>query len=165
MVKFILLLYVLFHSGEAIFSFLDKKWEVNVTGKLLCNGKGVENAVIEIFDFPLLGNNVMLDRRISNKNGDFKMFGNIDKFLSPKLYINIYDHCNVKNTFCYNIRRINLSIKKSIVGKNKYEKMWKLGTIDLNKHRFNKKSLQFKSEEHCDSIFQTIHQNTNHLIV
>uniref|UniRef100_A0A0K0E5H1 Transthyretin-like family-containing protein n=1 Tax=Strongyloides stercoralis TaxID=6248 RepID=A0A0K0E5H1_STRER len=161
MLKFIWLFYVLFFTGEALFSSLHKKWKIHITGQLFCKGIKVKNAVVEIYDYPLLGSGVMLNRKNSNKNGEFNMLGKVSKFLPPKPYINIYDHCNVKNTFCYNIRNIYLSIRNCTVGKNKYERIWKLGTIELYKPSFKKNHVYIYSKEHCDSIFQTINQNKN----
>uniref|UniRef100_A0A0N5A4I2 Transthyretin-like family protein n=1 Tax=Parastrongyloides trichosuri TaxID=131310 RepID=A0A0N5A4I2_PARTI len=142
--------------------YFDKPWTINVRGQLTCRGQPLPNAVVDIFDYPFLGGNIFVNRTFTDENGKFSIDGKVFKFLSVKPYLEIYDHCQAKNTFCYAKRKVFLPLKNGVDGKERYSRKWNVRSLDVNR-TISLYGHNIMREEHCDLIFETIHKALQNL--
>ncbi|CAJ0605727.1 unnamed protein product [Cylicocyclus nassatus] len=123
-----LLLLSLVGSSFALLGILGSTQSVEVTGRLMCNGRPASGIKIKLYEKELTFD-VKLDETKTNQNGEFTVTGSKVEITTIDPKVNIYHKCNYDG-ICY--KKFGITIPDNYITEGELpQKTFDIGTINL----------------------------------
>uniref|UniRef100_A0AC35TZ54 Transthyretin-like family-containing protein n=1 Tax=Rhabditophanes sp. KR3021 TaxID=114890 RepID=A0AC35TZ54_9BILA len=119
-------------DGFSLTSLLNKKEQsYGVKGTFLCDGKGIEDVKVNLYDKDKFSMNDLLNRQNSDYKGRFSLYGSKKIIFDVVALVKIEHRCNTKGK---DVKKIELTIPQKLISEGGVPKTFcDIGTVDLAK--------------------------------
>uniref|UniRef100_A0A0N5C5E1 Transthyretin-like protein 5 n=1 Tax=Strongyloides papillosus TaxID=174720 RepID=A0A0N5C5E1_STREA len=127
---FIIFLYIIIFYRQNGDCF--RKQGVAVKGRLLCNGKPAKNEIVKIYDLDRNpgDDDDLLDEKLTNANGEFKLNGYTIELTNIEPELRIYFDCNDADRPC--MRMVTVPVPSKFIHSGKAFNWYDIGQLDLH---------------------------------